>query len=374
MSKIKVDIPKHRRNSGEVKPYNELTQRRNPKSDAFLLWMTTFVLGGAVLVLGCLLVYWNSETVSNQVAGESTVVTPRENLEQARQHFIRGESRRALTAARVALALEQQKPSEPPLEKEIRHVLGLADMEQRDYVEAVENFAWLQQHGGGPDDLKRLSEARSKLRKLNVDAVEELEGAQRLSTRGVQEQAYAQAGRAVSSLRHNQGGNAQVQAGHLVMANISLRQGQLPAALQHLREARKLGALTQQQQALLEKLAGARTGKNSSLVSAQMPVTVPRLETSVAYPQGRPGRPAISGTTARPAPPVAEEVEGLPDTAGVSPPPRKAPHIELPKLQYPGGQNVSGSGLPGYQNNNRSSSLPGYNGAQTRTRDTLPGY
>ncbi len=374
MSKVKVDVPKHRRNSGEVRPYNEFPSGSNPKSDAMLLWVTTFVLGGAVLVLGCLLVYWNSDSVANPVAVESASLSPQDNLEQSRQYFIRGDSRRAVTMARVALALEQQKPSEPPLEKEIRHVLGLADMEQRDYVEAVENFSWLQSHGGNADDSKNLREARAKLRKLNVAAVQELERAQQLSTRGVQDRAYAQAGRAVSNLRHNQAGTPQVQAGHLVMANIALRQGNLPVALEQMREARRLGPLSAEQQAVLDRLEAARPGQKSTLAAAQMPVIVPRLETSATYPQGRPGRQPISGATARPASQVPEEVQELPDTAAAAPPPRKAPHLELPKLQYPSGQNTSSSGLPGYQNNNRSSSLPGYNSSQTRTNDNLPGY
>lgn len=375
MKKVKVDIPKHRRNSGEVRSYHDLSSGAAPKSDALLLWVTTFVLGGAVLIFGGLLVYWNSDQMSNSVSVQSPSVSPAENLEEARQHFIRGESRRALTAARVALALEQQKPSDPPLEKEIRQVLGLADMEQRDYVEAVENFSWLQSHGGSPQDSKNLKEARSKLRKLNVDAVSELEGAQRLSTRGVQEQAFDQASRAVTNLRHNQGGSAQVQAGHLVMANISLRRGKVQAALEQMREARKLGPLTREQQALLERLERAQPGPNASLASAQMPVIVPRLETSAAYPQGRPGRQTISGAVGRPAPPEPEEVQELPEAAGVSPPPRRAPHLELPKLQYPGGQTTGSGGIPGYQNNNRSSSLPGYNSnGPARTNDRLPGY
>ena len=124
MKKVKVDIPKHRRNSGEVRSYHDLSSGAAPKSDAMLLWVTTFVLGGAVLVFGGLLVYWNSDQMSNSVSVQSPSVSPAENLEEARQHFIRGESRRALTAARVALALEQQKPSDPPLEKEIRQVLS----------------------------------------------------------------------------------------------------------------------------------------------------------------------------------------------------------------------------------------------------------
>jgi len=374
MSKVKVNVPKHRRNTGEVRPYNELSSGSNPKSDAVLLWVTTFVLGGAVLVLGCLLVYWNSDSRANTVAVETASLSPRENLQQARQYFIRGDSRSALTLARVALALEQQKPSEPPLEKEIRHLLGLADIERHDYVEAVENFSWLQSHGGSADDIKNLSEARAKLRKLNVAAVQELEGAQQLSTRGVQDRAYAQAGRAVSNLRHNQAGTAQVQAGHLVMANIALRQGNLQIALDQMRQARRLGPLSGQQQAILDRLEAARPGQKSNLASAQMPVIVPRLETSAAYPQGRPGRQSISGATGGPAPQEPEEVEELPDTAAAAPPPRKVPHVELPKLQYPSGQSTGSGGLPGYQNNNRSSSLPGYNSSQTRTNDNLPGY
>ena len=374
MSKVRVNVPKHRRNSGEVRPYNELPSGRNPKSDAMLLWVTTFVLGGAVLVFGCLLVYWNYQSAPNTMVAESASVDPKENLEQARQYFIRGDSRRALTAARVALALEQQKPSDPPLEREIRHMLGVADMEQRDYVEAVENFSWLRSHGGSAEDNKNLSEARSRLRKLNLAAVHELEGAQQLSTRGVQARAYAQAGRAVTELRHNQAGTAQVQAGHLVMANIALRQGNLPVALEQMREARRLGSLSAEQQALLERLVAARPDQKSTLAATQVPVIVPRLETTAAYPQGRPSRQSISGAGGRPSPPVSEEVEEVPDTAVAAQPPRKAPHLELPKLQYPSGQSTSSSGLPGYQNNNRSSSLPGYNGSQTRTNDRLPGY
>ncbi|MBX3165902.1 MAG: hypothetical protein KF760_00765 [Candidatus Eremiobacteraeota bacterium] len=360
--------------NGEVRPFNELPAARKAKSDALLLWATTVVLGGAVLVFGGLLVYWNFEQTSiSQTVAETASASPLENLNQARQHFIRGESRRALIQARVALALEQQKPSEPSLEKEIRRLIGLADLQQKDYVEAVEHFSWLQRHRGTADDLENLSLARAELRRLNVDALEELESAQKLSTRGVQDRAYAQARQAVSSLQRNQGGSPQVQAGHLVMANIALRQGNLPGALEQLRQARKLGPLTHPQQALLDRLENDNAS-GGAFTKAQMPVVVPRLETAAAYPQGRPNRRPTNGAVTKPTSVAAEAEEDLPETASMAPPPRKTPRLELPKLEYPNGQNASSGGLPGYQNNNRSSSLPGYNSSPTRTNDRLPGY
>lgn len=374
MRKVKVEVPKHRRNTAEVRPYDELPTSGQGKSDALLLWATTVILGGAVLIFGGLLVYWNfDQPLTSQGVSETASTSPLENLEQARQHYIRGESRRAVTQARVALAFEHLKPSDPPLEKDIRRLIGLADLQEKDYVEAVEHFSWLQRHRGTADDLKNLSIARAQLRKLNVDALDELEGAQKLSTKGVQEQAYTQASQAVSSLQRNQGGKPQVQSGHLVMANIALRQGRLPEALAQLREARKLGPLTEDQQALLGRLEIAKAA-GGGFARSQMPVTVPRLETAAAYPQGRPGRQSTPATAGKPAVAPAEMDEGLPEAASVAPPPRKGPRLELPKLQYPGGQNTSGSGIPGYQNNNRSSSLPGYNSGPTRTQDRLPGY
>lgn len=374
MKKVKVEVPKHRRNTGEVRPYNELPTAGRAKTDALLLWATTVILGGAVLVFGGLLVYWNFDQAStSQRITETASVNPAENLEQARQHFIRGESRPALTQARMALAFEHLKPSDPPLENDIRRLIGLADLQQKDYVEAVEHFSWLQRHRGTADDLKNLSLARARLRKLNVDALDELESAQELSTNGVQDRAYTQARQAVSSLQRNQGGTPQVQAGHLVMANIALRQGQPQAALDQLRQARKLGALTAEQQSLLDRLEGARAS-GGRFAKEQMPVLVPRLETAAAYPQGRPGRQPIHTAAAKTPTAPAETEADLPDTASMSRPPRKAPRLELPKLQYPSGQNTSSSGLPGYQNSNPSSSLPGYNAGQTRTHDTLPGY
>ena len=345
-------------------------QSPQAKSDAFLLWATTFVLGGAVLVFGGLLVYWNSDQMGNLAVRESTSLTPADNLSLARQHFLRGDTGRALTDARLALAIELQKPSEPPLEKDIRRVIGQADLEEKRYVEAVEHFSWLQRHGGNADDLKGLNEARSKLRKLNVDALRELERAQQLSTSGVQDKAFAQARRAVSHLRENQGASAQVQAGHLVMANISLRQGHTSAALEQLREARKLGALSVQQQALLDRLAAGQSGVSAS----QMPVIVPRLETTAAYPQGRSVRRPIQAVGQPAAPAPEEPAEELPEAAAMTPPPRRAPKLELPKLQYPGGRTTNSGGIPGYQNNNNSNSLPGYSNSQARTKDSLPGY
>ncbi|MBN9418600.1 MAG: hypothetical protein J0I12_24325 [Candidatus Eremiobacteraeota bacterium] len=336
------------------------------------MWATTFVLGGAVLIFGGLLVYWNSDQMSSLVVQESTALSPADNLSLARQHFLRGDSRRALTDARVALALELQKPSEPPLERDIRRVIGQADLEQKHYVEAVEHFSWLQRHGGNADDLKGLDEARARLRKLNVDALNELEGAQQLSTNGVQEKALAQARRAVGNLQQNHGGAAQVQSGHLVMASISLRQGNYQAALTQLREARKLGPLTGPQQAALDKLEASSGG---AVASARVPVVVPRLESQPSYPQGRPGQKPIRGASPAPAKPAPVEVEdGPPESAAMTPPPRRAPRLELPKLQYPGGQNAGSSGIPGYQRNNNSSSLPGYNTGPSRTKDSLPGY
>ncbi len=374
MNKVKVEVPKHRRNTGEVLPYNEMPNSGKARSDALLLWATTVVLGGAVLVFGGMLVHWNFEQKSStQNLVETASTRPSDYLAEARQHYIRGESRMALSKARVALALEQQKESNPPLETDIRRLVGLADLQQKDYVEAVEHFSWLQKHQGTSDDQKNLGLARAELRRLNVDALDELEGAQKLSTHGVQERAYAQARQAVSSLQRNRGGSPQVQAGHLVMASIALRQQNFPVALEQMRLARDLGPLTPNQQGVLDKLESAKAAGNG-MARAQMPVVVPRLESAAAYPQGHSVRTPINGAAARP-PAVPEEVEeDLPETGGAAPPPRKTPRLELPKLQYPGGQNASSSGIPGYQNNNRSSSLPGYNGAQTRTNDQLPGY
>jgi Flp pilus assembly protein TadD len=374
--RVKVKVPKHRRNSGEVRPYNELPGRRNSKSDSILLWGVTGFLGIGLLLLGGLMLRKSTQAgVAQPEVIQVGPTDPKELLAQSRQEFIRGDFSRALSQARMGLALEQQKPSDPPLEMDLRRAVGLADLEQRDFGEAVEHFSWLKSHGGSADDLSNLTVAQNGYRQVTDEAMQELEGAQRLSVSGVQDKAYAKASKAVTSLQKSRGQAAQVQAGHLVMANIALRQGQYKEALLRLREAQKLGSLTAQQQQILRSLEATHPDRQK-LASAQMPVLVPRLETGADYPHGRPGVRTISHAAGRkPAPEAEPELPDIPETAGVAPPPRRVPHLELPKLQFPGGgQNSNSSGgIPGYQNNNSSRSLPGYN-TQTRPRDTLPGY
>ena len=372
---VKIQVPKVRRNSGEVRSYTELPGSRPRNSDAMLLWVTTAVLGGALLVLGGFMVYWNYEKNTLPVVALSGAVGPAETLAEARQHFIRGESRHALVQARVALALEQMKASDPPLEKDIRRLIALGAMEQRDYGAAVEELAWIQKHGPNSDDTKNFEAARSRLKKLNVDAVHELQGAQRLSTAGSQASAYAQASHATSRLHKQSGDLATTQAGHLVMANIALRQGQYQNALEQMRLASRIGALEPEQEALLRGLEAYRPEQKRGLASKPVPVVVPRLEGAAdSYPHGRLGRRTLTVAARKQTPPQDMSEGELPEAAGVAPPPRRAPHLELPKLQFPNGSNSSSSGIPGYQSNRpSSSSLPSYN-TQTRPRDALPGY
>lgn len=375
--RVRVNVPKHRRNSGEVRPYDELPDTRNSRADAVLLWGITLVLAAGLLSLGVLVLRKSAQTaVAQPEVIDVGPTSPRDLLAHSRQEFIRGEFGLALSHARVGLALEQQKPSDPPLEKDLRRALALVDLEQREFGEAVQHFSWLSTHGPTPEDLSNLKLAQAKYHQVTADALQELEGAQRLSVSGVQDQAYAKASKAVTSLQKSRGQAAQVQAGHLVMANIALRQGQYQEALLRLREAKRLGPLTAQQQQMLHSLEAAHPDPKNSLASAQMPVVVPRLETGASYPQGRPGFRMIGNAAARkPLPEEQPEMPDTPEAASVTPPPRRAPHLELPKLQFPGGgqgRNSSGS-IPGYQNNNNSSSLPGYN-SQTRPKDTLPGY
>ncbi|MFN8607763.1 MAG: hypothetical protein U0931_09535 [Vulcanimicrobiota bacterium] len=374
-SRVRVDIPKNRRNRGEVRPYDELPSSRNSKSDAVLLWGTTVVLTAGLLIFGAVLFYKNSAAAVPQPEVIDIGSThPKDLLAQSRQNFIRGDFRQALSQARVGLALEQQTPSDPPLEKDLRRAIGLADLELKDFGEAVEQFGWLDTHFPSPDDRKNLEIARANNKNVTAEALHELVGAQQLSVKGVQDKAYAQASRAVSSLQRSRGQAAQVQAGHLVMANIALRRGDTREALLRLREARKLGPLTAAQLEVLQALEKADPAQKAGLASAQMPVVVPRLESRTAYPQARPGsRPIDVASRPVPAPPEQPQAED-PGDVPAAPPPRKAPRLELPKLQFPNGATSSASGgLPGYQNNNSSSSLPGYN-TQTRSRDTLPGY
>lgn len=374
--RVKIHVPKVRRNSGEVRPYTELPGSQPRNSDAILLWATTAVLGGALFVLGGFMVYWNYEKNSLPVVAVSGAVGPAETLAEARQHFIRGESREAITQARVALALEQQKASDPPLEKDIRRIIALGAMEQRDYGTAFAELDWIQQHGPNSEDRKNFQVARSLLKKLNADAVDELEDAQRLSTAGNQASAYSQASHATSRLHQQSGDLATAQAGHLVMANIALRQGQYQQALQQMRKARRLGALGPGQEALLKQLESYRPEQQPGLAPAQVPVVVPRLEGSANnYPHGRLSRPTVSVPTRKtPVTPETLPEAELPESAGVAQPPRRAPHLELPKLQFPNGSGSSSGGIPGYQSNRPSSgSLPSYN-TQTRPRDSLPGY
>lgn len=371
-SRVRIQIPKHRRNSGEVRPYDEVP---SSKSDAILLWGTTFLLSGCVLVFGGLLFYKNSSTAVPQpevIQAGST--DPKDLLAQSRRDFIEGQFSVAVSQARVGLALEQQQPSQPSLEKDLRRVLGLADLETQDFGEALEQFRWLKAHGPSADDLANLQRAERRYREVTADALQELEGAQRLSVSGVQDKAYVKARQAVSRLQQTRGQKSQLQAGHLVMASIALRKDDYREAREELREAKKLGPLTLQQEQVLRALDAAVAQQSPAIASAQIPVVVPRLETGAAYPKGRPSSKPIARTRPGPAAPVQEApAEEIPQTASASQPTRKAPHLELPKLQFPSSNAPAPGGLPGYQNNNSSNSLPGYN-SQTRSRDTLPGY
>jgi hypothetical protein len=393
-SKVKIKIPKVRRNSGEVRAYNEpLARGRN--LDHILLWGTALVLFGLVLAGGALMWKWGVRSNSGPAASAGvpdTGVEPGAVLNETRDHYIQGRMSEAGTQGRLALALELASPSQPPLQKDIRRLLSLVALQLKDYPSAMEQLRWLGSHQPSADDQANLRFCQAQIdRSMEKMALDQLQGAQELLLQGQQQRALAEARQAARALAGHNSNPRSLQAAHLIVANIALQQGNGRLALLELQEAKKLGSLGARHQSLLARLQAMEpAGKpaaapvpspqaSQAMSRMQVEVVIPRLESASAYPQGRPGSrslPPEKAVATVPAPPAPDQV------ADTVPRPKPGPKLELPRLQLPNEgarpgslpsyQDRGGSNLPSYQDQS-GRALPTYSN-QSRPRDSLPGY
>jgi len=396
-SKVKVKVPKVRRNSGEVRAYNEVPRKRSQQFDQWLLWGTVVSLFGVALTGGALLWIWGREdTLANTATVETQVLVAGQILQQARTQYVEGHMEEAGKQARLALGLELATPSSPPLELDIRRILSLVALQKKDYPGAYEQLLWLKAHQPSQDDRSNLTYCEAQLRRAQIDAaLEQLRQAQVLLTQGQDHRALGEARQALRSLEDLHAGPSTLQAGHLIAANIALQQGQAQAAMLELEAADKLVPVGPQHIALLKKLQAMQaTTKDvhassvqpglSSISQMQVRVTVPQLESAPSYPQGRP----VSVTPKRPAPATPTVLDSSPGQAAgeqaQTPPAKPGPKLELPRLQLPGQGAVGSGSLPTYQSQTKGDSLPSYQDQsgkslptysnKSRPRDSLPGY
>jgi tetratricopeptide (TPR) repeat protein len=395
VNKVKVEVPKVRRNTAEVRPYNEVGGNQN--ADHLLLWGTTAGLFAMMLAGGAFL--WSQGRTAASPAAPSTQIqrhnlTAAAALDEARQHYRSGDYDRAETSVRLALALQSASESQPSIETEARRLNGQIHQQTGRYERALQEWRWLRKHGATHADLRNLELCeRAAKRATERVALEQLRGAQKLVTQsGNGQRALAEAQQALRTLQAQHVEKSSLQAAHLVVANIALQQGKDALALESLRSASALGSLTQAQRSVLTRLerqagpavtaAPPRPATASAAPDMQVKVVIPRLADEASYPQGAPSS-AASGRK-NPQPPTAPGEEDEEEDGPVAPVARRPggapPRVELPKLQMPsqGGQSLpsyqtkQGDSLPSYQSGS-GSSLPSYS-EKTRTRDTLPGY
>lgn len=390
-SKVKIQVPKHRRNMAEVRPYNELPAAAN-KSDQWLLW-GTFALLTLVLAGGGWVLWRNAQAPEITPLVLQTAMTPPEILQEANRFYVEGDSAQSVSRAQVALALEQANPSTPPLEPRIRRSLALAHQSLGHYPEALEHWDWLRARRAELVDEAQAGLARSEVNRLQQSTgLEQLRQAETLLTQGDHEKALAQARQARRTLETHQANKAALQAAHLVVANAALSQGNARQALLELSAASELGPLSPQHQALLQRLQSPKSSdpkpapSKKAAAQMQVRVTIPQLSEGPAYPvssgPGRPQRPPVKRPAAKRPPPEVAESESEGPAANRS----KRPGLELPKLRYPNqGSSASSAGslptynsqrgesLPGYGQSNNSDSLPTYN-SSSRDQGRLPGY
>ena len=394
--KVKIKIPKVRRNAREVRPYTELPSR-DGKFDQILLWGTALILFAMVLAGGLLLWSWGRVPDSlnrpeSAVLDESSI-KPLQILGEARDQYIQGHMPEAEKKAHLALALEMASPSQPSLERDIRRLLGLVALQQKDYLAALDQLTWLKSHKPSADDLSNLAFCQEQVnRSMERAALDQLQGSQQLLVQGQEQRALAEARQAMRVLEAHQAEARSLQAGHLIVANIALQQGNARLALLELRAAQKAGSLGVRHLALLkdlERMEGhgkqvsthpsAVVSPSMSMTRMQVQVVIPRLEAQASYPHGRPGssrpRPPVRKKPTQPEPPE-------PGETALTPSGRPTPKLELPRLELPNSGSISGS-LPSYQDQSGSSlpsykdeggsALPTYSN-KTRPKDSLPGY
>lgn len=178
-SKVRIQVPKVRRNMAEVRPYNELPAP-NKRSEQLMLWGTALGLFLLMMAGGVTLWNWSQAPSPTPLEFKATLST-REILQEANRHFIDGDTKAAITQAEVALALELAKPSQPPLEPAIRKCLAIAYQEQKNYSQAANQWLWLKRSHPQLVDPEALQTCQQKLNESQERmALEQLHNSQEI--------------------------------------------------------------------------------------------------------------------------------------------------------------------------------------------------
>lgn len=383
-SKLKIKVPKVRRNMAEVVAYEDLPRLKKARQDQLLLWGTVVGLFGLVLMGGAAMWYWGRSEPHAGVTIRGGGLKSAEVLAEAREHYIQGRLKEASLQGRLALGLELANPSTPPLEKDIRRLLGLVAQQEKDYFEALTHWRWLSTHSPSPEDMTHLALCQDRVnRSLEGAALDQLQGAQTLLVSGQEQRALAEARAAIRTLEALPTGARSLQASHLLVANIALQQGNARLALMELQAARAKGPLGPKHQALLARLQSmqkpsAAPPQPMAMRAMQVQVVIPQLAGGASYPKGKPVTNMPGARPSPMAPPVETDLpeEDEESQTALTTPKRAKPKLELPRLQMPGsgkpGSSTQGGSLPSYQDQS-GSSLPNYN-TKSRPRDSLPGY
>lgn len=366
LRRVRVEIPKVRRNSGEVRSYKEVS-RPGGISDNALLWGTACLLFALTLGSGAYL--WHQAQVGTvaSVASESRALRSRDCLVEAREAYIRGEFGPAVSSAQLALALEQAQPSQPPLEGEVRRILALAHQSQGQFSKALEQWEWLKASGGPFLDQESVRRCREALdRAQQKVALEQLKHAQQLRSQRQSQRALAEARQALRLLERHRASKDSLRAALLLVAQLAAELGDSQLARESLQAAAGYAPLSSEQKSWLGQLEKPRSLPSPpSRRAATARVLVPSLGEGPHYPLGSPSsrRNTLSSGQLPGEAPVAEMP---PPRQPASAPPGKK--FELPRLEMPD-SSPNGS-LPSYSGNG-GKSLPSYSGQKG---DSLPTY
>ena len=369
LKRVRVDVPKVRRNAKEVRPYTELPQRG--LSDNALLWGTACLLFALTLGGGAYL--WQEARISaptSEFASSAGGLRVQDYLMEARDSYIRGDFGRSVSSAQVALALEQARPSQPPLEGEVRRVLALSHQSQQQLGKAMEQWEWLRSRDRAFKDQQSYQRCREALeRESQKQALQQLRQAQQLYAQGQLRRALAEARQAQKLLERGHASKDTLRAAYLLVAQVATRLGEAVVAREALQSLAQVVKLTEDQRKWLAQLkepqpAAVRVRPASP--AATVRVIVPSLGEGPQYPLGNPGS---RRTTLKDG-----SLPGEPAVANLPPPSQPIPSappgkkLELPRLEMPD-SSPRGS-LPSYQGS-QGKSLPNY---RDQSGDSLPTY
>ena len=332
------------------------------------------------------LIMWKNASLSDRGGFATTQLerlTAQQIYGEARQLFLESNWQRSGIKAKVALSLEAARP-DPALRYDLQRMLAIASMRSGDYPEAAKYWKLVAHSSGSAEDLKNFRECQVAAQKSQLqEALAQLKQAQDLAGQGQTQRALAEATQATRALEKMGCDSGTLQVAHLVVADAALRHGNSDLARQRMGQARQLGPLRREQEAVYRQLQPKATEQVAAQVQPEaVPVVVPSLGEAQAYPKrnGSSVPKAVKPPVGRPAalsPGMGMDTQS-PQSQPASRP--EQPKVELPRLQLPEGndklpgyQGQRGDGrLPSYQDQS-GNSLPTYNN-KTRDRDRLPGY